>query len=222
MNKYQLEDNIDFYELLKKSIADEQEENSRESVCLITNLPLVEPYITMKCGHSFNYVPLYKDIACVKANNHMERKRLNANQIKCPYCRSVENHVLPYIRQPKCGRKDMVNWFDISKHKARNFIFYSEGVCKLCEDSTKRTVLSPCGKFHYCLEHYQEQYPKGKAFSKKKAYNFSENIDTEENVVIQTEPKGCCAILKSGTRKGQMCGAPSKSGNMCLRHAPKQ
>lgn len=221
MNKYDIEDNINFYELLKSSMDEEENDDSQEKVCLISNQPLVEPYVTMKCGHSFNYSPLFKDICSVKANNHMERHRLKANQIRCPYCRSVENHVLPYIRQPKCGRKDTVNWFDINKHKIRDFICYSEGLCAFCLNLNKKTVLSPCGQYHYCLEHYQEKFPKNKAFPRIGIFNFSENSESE-NVAIQTAAQGCCAILKSGIRKGQMCGAPQKNGNMCLRHAPKQ
>ena len=46
MNKYEVEDNIDFYEQLKKSMDNDDDEDSRETHCLITNLPLIEPYIT--------------------------------------------------------------------------------------------------------------------------------------------------------------------------------
>ena len=176
----------------------------------------------MKCGHSFNYGPLVKDIISVKNNNHMERFRLKANQIRCPYCRNIENHVLPYIRQQKCGKKDGVNWLDISKHKVREFICYSEGPCFSCNNNNRKTILSPCGQFHFCLDHYKENYPRNRVFSAKKEYNFNINKNNDENFIVQTETHGCCSILKSGLRKGQMCGAAKKLGDFCLRHAPKQ
>lgn len=220
MNKYEVEDNIDFYEQLKKSMEEDENEDSRESHCLITNLPLVEPYITMKCGHSFNYIPLFKDVASVKANNHMERMRLKINQIRCPYCRSVENHVLPHIREYKCGRKDGVNYLDVAKHSMRDFIIYSECKCDICE-TTEKTIMSPCADKHYCLKHYNELYSRKRLVSKN-ILNKSNQSSTTGNFVIQTEPQGCCSILKSGPRKGQMCGAVKKIGNTCGRHAPKQ
>ena len=222
MNKYEVEDNIDFYEQLKKSMDNDDDEDSRETHCLITNLPLIEPYITMKCGHSFNYAPLVKDITSVKSNNHMERFRLKANQIRCPYCRSIENHVLPYIRHSKCSKKESINWLDVSKHKIRDFLSYSDGPCSVC-DLSKKTILSPCGQLHYCLEHYKEFYPRNKVFSSKKVYNFKVNSNNHENIIIHSATtEGCCSILKSGPRKGQMCGAVKKLDNYCLRHAPKQ
>ena len=45
------------------------------------------------------------------------------------------------------------------------------------------------------------------------------NVNTN-NIIVQNTT--CCAILKSGSRKGQECGAKTKTDFFCLRHAPKQ
>jgi hypothetical protein len=39
MNKYKIEDNIDFYEELMKE--EEENENANTNVCLLTGLPLI-------------------------------------------------------------------------------------------------------------------------------------------------------------------------------------
>ena len=78
----------------------EKEENS--NICLITKEPLEENYIKLKCGHSFNYIPLYNEINRQKRlnNQSMDDRRLLINQIKCPYCRSIHNYLIPYINIP--------------------------------------------------------------------------------------------------------------------------
>ena len=68
--KYNIEGEIDFYAELNKDISgnnisgkdinginsntnDEDDTNK----CLITRLPLVDGFVRMECGHSFNYYP---------------------------------------------------------------------------------------------------------------------------------------------------------------------
>jgi hypothetical protein len=105
MPKYIIEGSIDFFSELYKSL-DEEENNFKtekdEEMCLITNQPLTTNYITMKCGHKFNYLPLFKDIETHKKKfNNMESTsgKLGKNEIRCPYCRKRQNELLPYYEE---------------------------------------------------------------------------------------------------------------------------
>ena len=81
-----------FYEELKKSLL---EDTTYEDTCLITNEPLKNVYITLNCNHKFNYDPIYKEI-CVQKDRPASQK-LSLTQIRCPYCRIVQNSLLPQI-----------------------------------------------------------------------------------------------------------------------------
>lgn len=225
MVKYEIEGGLNFYEELEKSCKENTSDDELVEMCLISNQPLVEPYITLSCNHKFNYVSLYQDIKCMKSNNHMEFRRLKANQIRCPYCRNKESRVLPYIRGLKCSKKDGVNWLDIPKNRSIKFLDYKNGTCCFsseCKDTS--VLLSPDGLNHYCSEHYMDMFSKiittkSPPVKKQNKPLICENVNTN-NIIVQNTT--CCAILKSGSRKGQECGAKSKTDFFCLRHAPKQ
>jgi len=96
--KYKIEGNIDFFSELYKSL-DEEDANEDDNRCLITNQPLTDRYVKLKCGHSFNYLPLLNDIKNHKEKfNHLEgsHTKLKQDEIRCPYCRSRQTEVLPY------------------------------------------------------------------------------------------------------------------------------
>ena len=104
-NKYIIEDGIDFFAELYKSLDDKEllekteEDNNK---CLITNQPLTDKFVELNCGHKFNYVALYYDLANHKLKfNLMETKDCKSylNQIRCPYCRNKQNTLLPYYKE---------------------------------------------------------------------------------------------------------------------------
>ena len=97
MNKYKIEGNLNFFDELYKSL--DKEENNDENKCLITNQLLTDKYVTLNCGHKFNYIPLYHDIVNHKNKfNKMEGSisKLNINEIRCPYCRKKQKGTLIY------------------------------------------------------------------------------------------------------------------------------
>jgi DNA-directed RNA polymerase subunit RPC12/RpoP len=97
--KYKIEGNIDFFSELYKSLDEDDSTGEDDNRCLITNEPLTDRYIKMKCGHSFNYLPLLNDIKNHKEKfNHLEgsHTKLKQDEIRCPYCRSRQTEVLPY------------------------------------------------------------------------------------------------------------------------------
>ena len=96
-----------FNDLLMQALCDSDTEEE-ENVCLISNERLKEDSIELDCGHAFNYDSLFKEIIQQKKKNTLEITRLKKKQIKCPYCRYVQNGILPY--NEKFEKILNVNW----------------------------------------------------------------------------------------------------------------
>jgi hypothetical protein len=94
--KYLIEDDLNLYDLLKKK--EEDEKQNENNVCLITGDELVDKYIKMECGHTFNYLPLYHDLRYHKyeLNSSELSGKLCYNEIRCPYCRTKTFQLLPF------------------------------------------------------------------------------------------------------------------------------
>lgn len=108
MSNYVIEEDIDFYKELHATNASESVDN----ICLITNQPLTDKYITMLCRHKFNYVPLYNDLVNYKSHyNKMESSTnmLKDNEIRCPYCRKKQSVLLPYYKNLGCKKVAGIN-----------------------------------------------------------------------------------------------------------------
>jgi len=193
MVKYIIEGNIDFYEELYKSIG--QKEESKEAndegiekgieqsngetktgendktkeptLCLISNMPLTENFVQMKCGHKFNYIPLYNDILNHKKKfNIMEHQSLKNIEIRCPYCRKVQQELLPYHKYPGVKEVHGVNYFDptvVLKNQCaccnHNNMSFITGKCEyeMMEEGEEcpntSVLLLEQNKKYYCLYH---------------------------------------------------------------------
>ena len=89
---YYVENNIDFYGELNK----ESDDDFYEERCLISQQPLEDDHISLVCGHKFNYDPLFNDVYFHKKRyQHLETNRLQEHQLRCPYCRNIQNSLLP-------------------------------------------------------------------------------------------------------------------------------
>ena len=134
MLKYIIEGDIDFYEELYKSM-DASKDEEHINKCLITNEPLQENHITLNCNHRFNYVPLFNDILNHKKKyNGMERKCLASKEIRCPYCRNIQNTLLPYIEDMGVPKIHGVNYYSEDKKSYHDYNFYKDGfVNGICE-----------------------------------------------------------------------------------------
>jgi hypothetical protein len=129
MKNYNIENNIDFYKELYTSL-DENNDNmiidnntNNIDLCLITNMPLKNNFVELQCGHKFNYEPLYKDILNHKKKfNNMEqiKSKLKQNQIRCPYCRNIQDELLPYYENLGHPKEHGVNFFDSNKSNLNN------------------------------------------------------------------------------------------------------
>ena len=105
--------------------------NNFDNVCLISNEELEHDHITFSCKHKFNYIPIYNEIKKQKNHiiqkkyNYLEVQKLSKYQMKCPYCRKIQDGILPpkkYIDIIK-----YVNWpkSKILKINTCNYIFKS-------------------------------------------------------------------------------------------------
>jgi DNA-directed RNA polymerase subunit RPC12/RpoP len=145
MTDYIIEGGLDFYSELYNSLDIQEEEfktNEDENKCLITNLPLIDRFFKMDCGHKFNYIPLFLDIKNHKQKfNGMEgsSSRLKTNEIRCPYCRHKHNGVLPYYEDLNLGKLNGVNYID------PNIKSTSSGSYKYCEFLEPNPSYDPSG-----------------------------------------------------------------------------
>jgi len=130
MPKYVIEGDISFYDELYKSLDEPETQDETVELCLITNAPLKENFVTLGCNHKFNYDAIYNDIYCHKKNyNSMERCSLKHKEIRCPYCRTIHKKLLPHVHGYQ--KVHGVNHYDETKDTT-NYIYHSEfkqGVC---------------------------------------------------------------------------------------------
>lgn len=113
MEKYIIDGNIDFYAELYKSL-DDASDTEEQQTCLITGNALTDKYVTLNCGHTFNYMPLYYDVFNHKKKYNkfeFEMCKLQAWQFRCPYCRKKQNELLPYYPEFNTGRVFGVNYY---------------------------------------------------------------------------------------------------------------
>ena len=158
--KYNIENNIDFYQELYSSMSEDTNMDNDVNVdlCLITNLPLKDRFVELKCGHKFNYGPLYKDILTHKKKfNNMEliKTKLKYNEIRCPYCRNVQDELLPYYDDLSYPKEHGVNFFDVNKNNTYCECINSNNQCQYettYVDSETNTQVQKC--FQYGYVHY--------------------------------------------------------------------
>ena len=115
MKKYNIEGGIDFFAELYKSLHVDENEDDDKNKCLITDQLLTDKYVTLNCGHKFNYIPLYNYLVNYKNKfNVSESKKsiLNKNEIRCPYCRKKQLGTLIYYEELGLEKVHGVNFYD--------------------------------------------------------------------------------------------------------------
>ena len=192
MQNYLIEGDIDFYNELKNR-TNSNDCNEDENTCLITGEELCYPTITLLCGHKFNYFPLLDEVKKQKRERRNIPK-LSINQIKCPFCRNIQNKLLPYI----C--------FDISGYQP---ILGVNSPSKYCMFLNKCNYIYKSGKNknmkcnnecndEYCKKHF-------KLINSKK----------------ESQKTQCKYIFKRGINKGKQCCVNVKDGEYCGKHKNK-
>ena len=66
--------------------------------CLISDEVLDNNYITLMCNHKFNFLELYNEVVEQKTKKLLDNSKLKLNEIKCPYCRTINNKIMPYFK----------------------------------------------------------------------------------------------------------------------------
>ena len=162
-------------------------------------------HVKLECGHRFNYLPIFNEICQQKHNqNYLEILKHKKNQLKCPYCRNVQNFILPH--KEGYEKTMYVNW---PKSFMETFLcskIISRGPRKgeKCGRATKN-------EDGFC------KYHKPKPKAKTNVLLASKNKTNEK--VSNAKASDCCQkIIKRGKNKGNICGKKIKSNGICGFH----
>jgi hypothetical protein len=138
---------------------------------------------------------LYNEICEQKTkNNPLEIVKLHFNQMKCPYCRTITNGLLPYQNINGVKRKYGVNYplkQCLPTYKCEWVYKNGNLIGEKCNQ-----IAGLYNNHFYCNKHMY--------FIKS-----------------QNKIEKCDSILISGKRKGQRCGCKSFKDNKCKRHLKK-
>ena len=189
----------DFNKKLNILLCDQDEYEDLEKNCLICNNKLEEDCITLICGHKFNYSSIFNEIKNQKKQNlYYESQKLKSHQIKCPYCRTIQNGLLPY--RDGYPTITYVNW-------PRKLQFLPN-ICEYIFKSGKRKGVQ-CDK--RCCENFCSNHEK--IMERKKEREAKKNITNTliyttaiaNNIIINTNNPQCQYVFKKGSKKGQSC-----------------
>jgi hypothetical protein len=189
---YEVEDDLDFFAALKTM----QPAEPAHDDCLISSEPLNAFHVVLECGHKFNYEPLYQEVLRQKGrlgmNNYYEK--IGTHQIKCPYCRTITNELLPYIGpHPLIKRLSGVN---SPAHMCMPGV-----ACSRCNANAFYEHESNL----YCLRHYN-------CALKSKSSNAGTSCVNK-----------CAAEIQTGKNKGKQCSLNAiQSGSvphLCKKHS---
>lgn len=180
-----------------------------DNICLISKEKLHPNHITLKCNHKFNYMPIYKEVLYqkTKSNTMYEVTKLQPYQIKCPYCRTVNNKLLPFIPYPSVKLAKNIHSTSSDCIPATKCSY----VIKKCNtnDSNcdKNALYYEAENLLLCPAHYKKHIAKNHT-----------HVTKVENV--STKPR-CTAILKSGVNIGKPCNSiiSIDGSQFCKRHS---
>lgn len=300
---YEIEGGVDFFKELKQMGSKSNDSSAPLSLavedstsrCLITDEKLRKDHITLKCGHRFNYVPLFKEVLFQKCallpknlsakiittytkhansssastaavantttllptplptplptNNNtqhhnvtsvlynssynLETTKLNYNEMKCPYCRTITPYILPYYPYPdvckvkyvnvpsnlaltgvSCEYDKFISGGDTDETDEIDDIFIDERKsCRaLCMYNEKYDLVL-CSKHLIKLDtsgNKVTRQPRLNATSKTKKKAKAGVVDIENVIISHHNPATtvCSFILLSGPRKGCPCEKP--------------
>jgi hypothetical protein len=171
---YKIEGNLDFFHMLNNELT-KPINNNKVKRCLISKQSLNDTSIKLMCGHEFNYMPLYREIIKQKLHhNHLSIVRLKKNQLQCPYCRNIQEKVLPYKPYDNVDRKNGVNG-------PPNYEMLMDECTYIFKSGKRKNVA--CSKQcngKYCNGHY-------KMIKKKEEKKKSETEPSLENIIIHAQ-----------------------------------
>ena len=187
---------------------DNSENENKDNCCLLTKEPLKNIHIVLECGHKFNYVPLYREVIAQKtiglsSTGYYTSHSLKRNEIKCPYCRNVQDKLLPYLEYD--GVKKTVN----VNHPVKLSMTSQPCMYSVNLNSKKSKKNASCKEC--AVEYYNETYVCKKHYELYLAAPLDTNTNTIVTSPSQTSAPSskCGVILRYGKNKGNPCPNPS-------------
>ena len=134
-------DNEELKSLFYQEINSNEENNE---ICLISRNSKDKTHIKLLCNHGFNYVNILNEVINQKKPSNYKNK-LNFNQIKCPYCRNIQDYLLPHIKGfPLVKGVNSPKKYGLYTHKCCYIFKKGKNKDKSCD--------SPCNG-QYCNSH---------------------------------------------------------------------
>jgi hypothetical protein len=188
-----------------------------DNICLISKEKLHPNHITLTCNHKFNYIHIYKEVLYqkTKSNTLYEVTKLNSYQIKCPYCRSITNKLLPFIQYPsvKLAKNIHSTEPDCITAVKCSHITKTRTPNKCDTQCDKNALYYEAENLLFCPTHY-------KKYIAKKPTEATESTELTKVGSFNTKPR-CVTILKSGTNVGKPCNSliSIDGSQFCKRHS---
>jgi hypothetical protein len=217
----ELDMSIYFKECFEEETSDD---SSDDALCLISGEILTDYFITLSCGHHFNYIPLFNEVYIQKCViNHREVARVPHKCVKCPYCRIVSVGILPYREVVEKKKIYGVNWpctlsmkFGVCSYVFKSGKKKGNKCLKLCVDDY-------CGA-HKTIAKKMELMMVAKA---KKAELVITNSNAPQDNIIVTEAtvlslgeldNKTCSHMVGTKNKKRLCKNKIKDKGFCGIH----
>lgn len=214
---------------------DKDQVKDQDNYCLLTKEPLDNIHIKLECGHKFNYIPLYREVVMQKttgmsSTGYYYSHSLKRNEIKCPYCRTVQDKLLPYLEYDGVNKTTGVNQpktlsmsvqtcshIEYKKGKKQSSKQSSTTCCKeqsstCCKEQSSTTCCKE--QSSTCCKENAIHFLNGAYLCKK----HSLNVDTDTTSAT-VEPKDTCGVI---LRYGKNKGNPCKNSSKCRVHSSTQ
>jgi len=212
-----MNDTNSFNEELMKMLQESYDSNDGNiETCLISGETLEDNHITLECNHKFNYNHIYKEVYKQKTQPwHSEVNKVKRHQLKCPYCRNIQQGILPY-REDSIKVK-YVNWPPSLMMLPDQCVY---------EFSSGKRKGQACGKKcsgKYCSSHQRimkKRKEKEQEKERKKALKIKKKLEKQIsdsnfqnsmiNIVLNTpntksQVITCSYKFKKGKSKGENC-----------------
>ena len=198
----------DFFSQLKNMLTQSSEDDAvinEDNCCLLTKEPLHSVHIILSCGHNFNYIPLYREVIVQKTiglspNGYYTSHSLKRNEIKCPYCRNVQDKLLPYIEYDGVKKTVGVNYPAKMTMTSQICMYtYSANRAKGKKSACKECAVELCNGTYVCKKHYEACI----------SISSDPVAASEKKYETTSEYTKCGVILRYGKNKGNPCSNPS-------------
>jgi hypothetical protein len=139
--QYEVEGGIDFFKELK-NISSAAPASAPESgkYCLLTDELLRPDAVTLKCGHSFNYIPIYKDVLFQKCSTLPKNI---SSKITALYTKTMNPNSIGYTSSPSPStsfQNVQTMTYNSSINLETTKLHYDEIKCPYCRDITPKLL----------------------------------------------------------------------------------